>query len=145
MKAIISVSHPEVTDLFVILTAVNNLLMNSLKVFLHGNLHRMVGDEKEVVWSIRQQYNPSYYRDDLEKMVINVDVSVCRRSRSVVFNPDDIGQNSEQTMIILSDYKFEMIRKNNRWIIQIGYDGRSHEFTIDDAARYIEKELLKTE
>ena len=145
MKAIVSISHPEVTELFIILTTLNNLLTDSLKVFLHGKHDRMAEDEKEIVWSARQEYSPSYYNGDLEKMIVNVSISVCRRSRSIVFNADDIGQNSEEVMVILSSHEFEMTRKNNQWTIQIGYDGRHHEFTIDGAAKYIKKELLKKE
>jgi hypothetical protein len=143
MKAIVSVTHPKVTRLFVILTAVNDLLASSLKDFLHGEFDRIAEDKKELVWSIRSKYGPRYYEKRLEETVVNVSVSVCERTKSVKFNADDIGSNHEQTMTILASREFEMVRKNNRWIIEIGYDGRAHEFSVANAAKYLAQELLK--
>lgn len=144
MKAIVSVAHPDVVSLFKILTDVNVELEKTLAKFLHGDRDPIAAPEKELVWSIRSQHEPGYYRDDVEETLVEITVSICKRSPVVKFRADNIGGNNhEDAMVVASHYEFEMTRKNNRWIIQIGFDGRAHEFSIADAAKYLERELLK--
>lgn len=141
----LSVVHPDITNLFIIINSINDALTESLASFLHGERDPDVCPEKELVWSIRNRYSPRHWEDDLEKMEVDVQVFVCRDSKVISFERDDIGENSNEAMVIISDFKFVMERKDNRWVNRIKIPNIQKEYSTIQVSGFLAEKLRQQE